>query len=256
MDSVGSSEGVEQNDDSDLLSYYSATPKMSRSTAHTLPAARQRLQEAKKALYREAVVAAAERAFAEGGYEAAKVQAIAKAAGVSLATLYAVFPRKWDIFRALQQDRLQQLMQTVAGLIASARDPFERLRSGIEGYLRFHMAHPDFLRVQLRERVPWGTTDELRTPEQTRAWEAGLQMMIGSFAEGMKRGLFVEDDPELCARTATAMSQVRLVLWIDRGAEESADEVARTAMLQLVRTFARPEKVAELSATIAPGNES
>jgi hypothetical protein len=140
-------------------------------------------------------------------------------------------------------------MQAVAGSIAYARGPFERLRCGIEGYLRFHMAHPDFLRVQLRESIPWGTTDELRTPEQTRAWEAGLQMMIVAFTEGMQQGLFVEEDPELCARTATAMSQVRLVLWIDRDMVEDADTVARAAMLQLIRTFARPSKVEELCAS-------
>lgn len=223
---------------------------MSRTAARTPPDPRQRLQKAKRALYRESIVNAAERAFARSGYDSAKVQAIAKEAGVSLATFYAVFPRKWDVFRALQQDRLGALMQAVAGSISTARDPLERLRSGIEGYLRFHMANPEFLRVQLREGIPWGTTDELRTPEQTRAWEAGLQMMISAFAEGMHEGLFVEDDPELCARTATAMSQVRLVLWIDREMKEHADDVARSAMLQLVRTFARPEKVAELCASL------
>lgn len=223
---------------------------MSRTAARVLPDPRQKLQDAKRALYRESIVEAAERAFARSGYDSAKVQAIAKEAGVSLATFYAVFPKKWDVFRALQQDRLGALMQSVAASIVRAKDPFERLRCGIEGYLRFHMANPDFLRVQLREGIPWGTTDELRTPEQTRAWEAGLQMMISAFAAGMQQGLFVADDPELCARTATAMSQVRLVLWIDREMKENADDVARSAMLQLVRTFARPERVSELCDTL------
>jgi AcrR family transcriptional regulator len=223
---------------------------MSRTSAAALPNPREKLQNAKRALYRESIVNAAERAFARGGYDSTKVQAIAKQAGVSLATLYAVFPKKWDVFRALQQDRLGALMQTVAASIVRARNPFERLRCGIEGYLRFHMANPEFLRVQLREGIPWGTTDELRTPEQTRAWEAGLQMMIAAFEEGMAQGLFVQDDPELCARTATAMSQVRLVLWIDRDMKEHADAVARGAMLQLVRTFAHPTKVSELCAAL------
>lgn len=213
-------------------------------TALTEP--KTRLQRAKKQLYREAIVDAAERAFAETGYEAAKVQSIAKAAGVSLATLYGVFPKKWDIYRAVQADRLQSLMRTVAGLIVDAADPFDRLRCGIEGYLRFHMEHPTFLRLQLRERVPWGTTDELGTPEQTSAWEAGLKMMVEAFREAMDLGLLTEDDPELCARTATAMSQVRLVLWLDRGMTESPDQVAQAAMEQFVRTFGHPARASDL----------
>lgn len=211
---------------------------------------RKRLADARRAIYRTAILDAAEREFALTGYDATKVQAIARTAGVSLATLYATFPKKWDIYRALHQERLDALMQQVGARVLSARTAFDRLRGGLEGYMRFHMEHPHFLRVQLKERVPWGTTDQLRSPEQTRAWEAGLQMMIAAFAEGMRTGVFVDDDPEVCARTATAMSQVRLASWVDRDMEEDKDAVARAAMLQFVRTFVRPERVAELAALV------
>ena len=227
---------------------------MSSAIQRRTPRARTSLREAKKALYREAVLEAAEAAFAGAGYDATKVQTIARGAGLSLATLYAVFPRKWDIFRALHQDRLTELMQTVLPLGAAKADPFDRLQLGIQAYLTFHMEHPRFLQVQLREGVPWGTTDELRTPEQTRAWEAGLRLMTQAFEEGMGAGLFVEEDPELCARTATAMSQVRLALWVGRGMPESPDDVAVAAMLQLVRTFAHPDRAAELSGRVRRGN--
>ncbi|MEM7152694.1 MAG: TetR/AcrR family transcriptional regulator [Myxococcota bacterium] len=223
---------------------------MSSDAAHHADNPRERLKQARRALYREAIIDASERIFAEHGYDAAKVQAIAKAAGVSLATFYAVFPKKWDAFRAVQADRLASLMQRVGTEVLAADDAFGRLRAGLEGYLRFHMEHPEFLRMQLRERVPWGTTDELRTPEQTRAWEAGLQMLIAALKEGMAEGSFREDDPELCARTATAMSQVRLALWEGRGMNESPDAVAREAMLQLVRTFAAADRVHGLSQRI------
>ncbi|MEX1364531.1 MAG: helix-turn-helix domain-containing protein, partial [Nannocystaceae bacterium] len=213
---------------------------MSSDATHHAVDARQRLKQARRALYRETIVDAAERVFAEHGYDAAKVQAIAKEAGVSLATFYSIFPKKWDAFRAVQADRLELLMRQVGAQMLGATDAFGRVRAGLEGYLRFHMANPEFLRLQLRERVPWGTTDDLRTPEQTRAWEAGLQMMIASLSEGMDHGVFRRDDPELCARTATAMSQVRLALWQGRGMNEPPDEVAREAMLQLVRTFGAP----------------
>jgi AcrR family transcriptional regulator len=211
---------------------------------------RQRLAEARRALYRGAIVEAAERVFAEHGYDAARVQAIAKAAGLSLATFYGVFPGKWEVLRALQHDRLTLLMQRVGTLVMSANDPFDRLRFGLEGYLRFHMEHPAFLRVQLREQIPWGTLDELHTPEQTRAWRAGLEMLTAAFGEAMAAGLFADDDPEACARMATAMSQVRLVLWLDRGMRQTPDQVVRAAMLQLVRTFSRPEALSRLSQRI------
>lgn len=234
------------------MSYYSATEPMSSRVDDRPNRARARLQEAKKALYREAILAAAEAVFAEHGYEAAKVQAIAELGGVSLATFYATFPKKWDVYRALQSMRLRALMQEVGTRVMQATDTFERLRCGIEGYLRFHMAHPAFLRLQLRERVPWGTTDELRTPEQTRAWESGLQMLMAAFRDGIREGLFVAEDPELCARTATAMSQVRLALWVDGAPEarESPDVVAHRTMQQFIRAFASEARRGELLARL------
>jgi len=226
----------------------SAAPPDSPSTG---PGARARLVGARRELYRQAIVEAAEVEFAERGYDDTRVQAIAKRAGVSLATLYSVFAGKWEAFRAVQQDRLAMLMQQVGSAVLAATDPFARLRAGLEGYLRFHIEHPSFLRVQLGERVPWGTTDELRTPEQTRAWVTGLQMLTAAFREAMSAGLLAVDDPELCARTATAMSQVRLVRWMDRDMADDADTVVRAAMLQFVRTFAVPERTAELSAQLS-----
>jgi AcrR family transcriptional regulator len=213
--------------------------------------ARAQLADRRRELYRAAIVEAAEAEFAERGYDDAKVAAIAKRAGVSLATFYASFGGKWEVFRALQQDRLDALMLRVGTEVLAARDAFERLRAGLEGYLRFHMEHPQFLRVQLRERVPWGTTDELRTPEQTRAWELGLQMLTATFAEAAREGLLVDEDAELCARTATAMSQVRLAQWMDRKMVESRDDVAQAAMRQLVRAFAVPERADALLGRLA-----
>ncbi len=220
---------------------------MSSTVSATSAGGRQRLLDARRALYRAAIVEAAERVFADHGYDPAKVQLIARESGVSLATVYGIFPSKWDVFRAVQHDRLVALMQKVGTLVLSATDAFDRLRFGIEGYLRFHMEYPAFLRIQLREQVPWGTLDELHTPEQTQAWQQGLMMLEAAFREGMAKGLLTPDDPESCARMATAMGQVRLVLWVNGGMKDDPADVGCAAMLQFVRTFAEPDKVAELS---------
>ena len=63
---------------------------------------RQPREEARRArndVYRQHILEAAERIFAEHGFEAAKVQHISKLAGLSMGTIYAVFPSKTDIFR-------------------------------------------------------------------------------------------------------------------------------------------------------------
>ena len=68
------------------------------------------IRERKTALYRQVILDAAESIFAADGYDAAQVTKIAKAAGVSLTTMYRVLPSKWAIYRAVNQRRLTEVM--------------------------------------------------------------------------------------------------------------------------------------------------
>ncbi|MCA9529950.1 MAG: TetR/AcrR family transcriptional regulator [Myxococcales bacterium] len=204
---------------------------------------RERVRDAKRALYRDAVLDAAEEAFAEHGYNGTRVQAIARAAGLSLTTLYGAFDTKREMFRAVHERRLSALLANILRGLDGAESAFARIQRGIEVYLRFHMAHPSYLRMHLREGTAWATVDELGTPEQTRAWRFGLRLMVAAFEQAMAEGAFVRDDPELMARTAIAMHQVRLALWVDRGMTEPPDRVAGDAARQLVRAFGRPERL-------------
>ncbi len=224
---------------------------MSTAPPQTRPRRPSKLAAARRELYRAAILDAAEEVFAREGYDAARVQDLAREADLSLTTLYGVFPGKWEIFCAVQERRLGELMAQTLGAGELPKDPFARLRLGLESYLRFHMAHPTFLRLELREQVPWGTTDELRTPIQTRTWRAGLSLMTQAFQAGMDQGLFVPDDPELCARTATAMSQVRLALWARAEPRAEPDRVVAEALAQLVRAFATEARAGELLAALA-----
>ena len=68
------------------------------------PVARKAREEARRArtdVYRQHVFEAAERVFAARGFEAAKVQEISKLAGLSMGTIYSIFPGKTEIFRAV-----------------------------------------------------------------------------------------------------------------------------------------------------------
>jgi AcrR family transcriptional regulator len=62
--------------------------------------------------------AAAEEVFAEQGYEAATMTAIAKAAGAPIGSLYQFFPSK----EALALTLMQQYLEEAAGLIAKLRE--------------------------------------------------------------------------------------------------------------------------------------
>lgn len=210
-------------------------------------AARDRLKDARRELYRGAVLDAAERIFAESGYEATKVADIASAAGISLATFYTVFKKKWDVYRSVHARRLEELMTTV-DVSNMDRDVLGTMMGGIQAHLTFHMKYPYYLRMHLRERNAWTTDEGLRSPEQTEAWKAGLALMVSGFETGMAEGIFEHDDAELMARTLLGMHQVRLALWVERGQTETPEQLSRAALRQLIRSFCPPRRVEELTA--------
>jgi len=73
-----------------------------------------------KELFRDAILRAAEAEFAERGFEAARIQDIAKRAEVGVGTVYNHFDQKTDIVLALLVERQPDM---VAAIAARAGDP-------------------------------------------------------------------------------------------------------------------------------------
>lgn len=204
----------------------------------------QSLKDRKRQLYREAILDAAERVFGDDGYEATKVQRIAAEAGVSLTTLYSVFESKWEIYRAVHRRRLAEVMGLVQKVVRSEMPVLEQLIAGTRTQLQFFMERRDFTRMQLKEVTAWSTVELLRSPEQIEALGAGLALFADLFRRGIEEGVFVDEDPELMARMAIATQQVRLALWMNRGAKEPTERVADAAIRHLLRSYCKPEHLA------------
>jgi AcrR family transcriptional regulator len=223
------------------------------STTVSIATAQQSLRGKKRELYREAVLDAAEQVFGEDGYEATKVQQIAAAAGVSLTTLYSVLPSKWEIYRAVHQRRLSEVMSLAEGIVQQGMSSLETLIAGTRMQLAFFMEHRDFTKMQLKEVTAWSTITLLRSPEQVEALGAGLELFADLFRQGIKDGYLIDDDPELMSRMVIASQQVRLAMWMDRGCEEDPDRVTDAALRHLLRSYCKTEHLA--SALAAAGLE-
>ena len=223
------------------------------STTASTAKAQESLRDKKRELYRGAVLDAAERVFGEVGYEATKVNRIAAEAGVSLTTLYSVLPSKWEIYRAVNRRRLNEVMSLAQGMFQRDATSLETLVAATRMQLAFFMRHRDFTKMQLKEVTAWSTIELLRSPEQIEALGAGLDLSASLFRQGIKDGYLIDDDPELMARMVIASQQVRLAMWMDRGCNEDPDRVADAALRHLLRSYCKTEHLA--SALAAAGLE-
>ena len=86
---------------------------------------------------REAILAAARDAFAEGSYHEISLDRVAEGAGISKALIYEHFPSKRDLHRALLESYFGDLLERVVGAIAEAAPGEGRQRAGLDAFLAF-----------------------------------------------------------------------------------------------------------------------
>jgi AcrR family transcriptional regulator len=143
------------------------------------------------------ILDAALEVFGERGLAGARLDDIARRAGVSKGTIYLYFPNKEELFRevvrAVVVDRLRQ-----AAANAGTGDPVQEL----ERYLR---AHWDFVRSPAFQTIFKLVTGELHNfPDLAEFYGREVvmpanQLLAGMIRRGIQRGDFRQVDPVLAA---------------------------------------------------------
>ena len=190
-------------------------------------AAKERVRQARNEAYRDLILEAAQRVFAEKGYADAKVADIAQAAGVATGTVYGIFPGKEDLYRAIHRANLDELARRYAAIPArsSVRDT---LLARSEMSTRFLTSRPDYLRIYLREAEHWGF-DPSKLPGDAAAFVDN-----SLFERGVANGELVDDDPQLLQSLVLASGQVHLAHWLRSGMREDP-----AALAQRIQAFTR-----------------
>ena len=91
-------------------------------------------QQARTLATRRRLLAAAERTFARDGFEAARLEDIARSAGYTRGAFYAHFRSKEEIFFALLEDWVGARIDEVNALLAKSESPAKRLRAVRQHY--------------------------------------------------------------------------------------------------------------------------
>jgi AcrR family transcriptional regulator len=185
-------------------------------------------RNAKTSMYRSLIIDAAERLFANRGYEGTKIQDIATESGISLGTLYSVFDGKSDIYQAVHDERL-----------ASDDKAAERLMQGNRVFIRWLTEHPDFLRIHLNNSGAWASHPQEVGEGLVNAWRRGIDLIALVIDEAMREGDAFRGDSVIAARTMVAIQQVHMSAWVEAGMQSDADDLANRIEEQLRRTLFR-----------------
>lgn len=199
--------------------------------------ARQRGPQTQEQIRRAAV-----RLFAQLGYHATSMRAIAAAAGVQPAAIYHWYPSKEAILIELQDDFMAQLTEKVLGAVERQRSPALKLAAAVREHVVFHGLH---------RRWAFATDSEIRAladgPHRALigkrdAYQAHFNEMI---RDGIRDGSLRTSEASV-ATYAILLQCTGVDLWFDPDGPLGLDEVAELHVeLVLGSLRASPELIAE-----------
>jgi len=167
--------------------------------------------------------------FLADGFEGASVDAIAREAGVSKATLYSYFPDKKQLFMEVAKRECSRMADSALEVIDMANDPRVVLTEAGTRIVRFVLS--DFAQRVFRICV----AEADRFPDLGKVFyengpELGKQRLKAYFADAVSRGYLKIDDADLAAEQFGDLCKSvlwhRAVFGIQR--EFSDAEIART----------------------------
>jgi len=170
---------------------------------HPTPPGPVRWRRRKEARPQE-ILAAALAEFAAKGFAAARMDDIARRAGVTKGTIYLYFDSKEDVFKSLARE-------SIGGAIADAVSVAKAFEGASAELLRVLLRHAGFLlRSSDRAVLPKIVLGESGNfPELLRFWrtevvDKGLELFGFAVARGVTRGEFRAVEPQHAARLCIA----------------------------------------------------
>ncbi|HUY09408.1 MAG TPA: TetR/AcrR family transcriptional regulator [Candidatus Dormibacteraeota bacterium] len=135
---------------------------------------------------RQRILDGAARAFSVSGFQGTSVPQIAGEVGVSVGLLYRYFPSKANLFTAICMSELESEIESLTRQLSEISDPTERLRQGVEFYLR-QMEQKQSAGVILGALAEAPANNEVREVMRLRATTI-RDFVRGYLEEGVKAG--------------------------------------------------------------------
>ncbi|KAA0593007.1 AcrR family transcriptional regulator [Azospirillum lipoferum] len=146
------------------------------------------------------ILSAAQDLFDAAGIEAVSMRALGARVGLSASALYAYFPTKRDLLRALWWDAVSELHLRMQNISDSEPDPVAAIRAIGRAYAEFAAENP--VRFNVLFIIDQGELAEELKSSGVRA--AAYELFRQRVAEAIERGRLRPGDPDLAAQTLWA----------------------------------------------------
>jgi AcrR family transcriptional regulator len=173
---------------------------------------------------KEKILLAAERVFADLGYQDASVAKITNHAGVGQGTFYLYFGSKLEVFEELVYDLNRRVRRAMTEGAAGASTRIEREREGFRAFFKFTADHPALYRIIRQAEFVSPKALKHHYTKIVEGYQSGI-------SQAEAEGEFSDLDPEVASWMLMGIGELigmRWVLWSEDG--EIPEEVFETMM--------------------------
>lgn len=160
----------------------------------------------------EAILRAAIKVFARGGFFNSKVADVAREAGVADGTVYLYFKNKDDILVSIFNHVSEQALLNARAILQEISDPLEKLRQIVDGHLNLYARDRDLavvFQVELRS-----STKFMEQFSATKVTEY-LDLIGAVIADGQRQGKFRKDlNTKLTAKVLFGAIDEMVTNWV------------------------------------------
>lgn len=174
---------------------------------------------------REKVRQAAE-TFATGGYDAARMEDLAKATGIPTSTMYYYFAGKQELLAFLLRDYLDTLGAAVSAAVIDAVAPPDRLAAVVIAHLRVMAEQPQTCQILLTELGRVGRLPDIAEAVQSAVHRPVQKILAAGVADGSFRTL----DPETTTSTVYGAVTMSVLHHLVSGKTFQPDQLAKDVL--------------------------
>lgn len=174
--------------------------------------------------------------FAERGLAAARLEDIAKLAGLSKGTIYLYFPNKEELFREVVRTTVVAYIARAEATFESETDPLQGLLTWIEGYWTW-LRSPVFPAMHRLVNSELRNFPDLAQFYATEVIERAHRLVCGILERGMNAGVFRRMDPLVAARMLSAVFITHANWYHQRNSFKSIANVPDDVLLDQIRDF-------------------
>lgn len=190
--------------------------------------------------------------FAERGLAQARLEDIARRAGLSKGTIYLYFPNKEELFREVVRSTVIAQIERGEAVFETEPDPERALLAWMDGHWAW-LRSPVFPAMHRLVNSELHSFPDLAAFYATEVIERAQRLVSGMIERAMDGGVFRRSDPLVAARMLSALFVTHGNWFHQRSNFASISKVPDDVLLEQIRDFffnaMRPDPGAPLHAT-------